>query len=197
MNSSGDDEYLRSILVPHKDAVHPKTRELWPVVMRSLEKPAKRGFANAFFSSLRMVNHRTPGGLYVGRSAGYRVDHDRVNRIMEKIVRGLFHHEFRKRIPRSYEVLTLFVNTLRGQVPDHDFSQWHSSVCGLFGASPQKQIGQKVLVYRCGVQPGAVYRSAWGLTFYGGIHFTAFVESTNRLRTISAELPVPPATPGV
>ena len=185
MTSSGDDEYLRLILAGNIEAtVHPETRKLWPTIARSLARPNKQGFARAFFSSLRTVDVVTPSGLFLGRQKGFPVDHDRLHRTMKKIIRGLFYHEFHKRLPRSHDVECLFVNSFRRLVPQREFSEWLDQIRWLLRGSTMRTIGRKDLIYCCNVAPGLTFTSVWGLTFYGSLHFVAFTGTASSFRKL-------------
>jgi hypothetical protein len=90
--ASKDDEYFRLVLaVHHKAGDHPDARGVRDAAIRSLEKPRKRRFARAFMSTVRPVQVRTPGGLYVETGA-FNVDLGRLGNVMRRVVRGLFFH---------------------------------------------------------------------------------------------------------
>jgi hypothetical protein len=62
----------------------------------------------------RMLSHKqayTPAGLYLGRRMTISVDHPRLERVVEKIVRGLYYYEYGDLMPANVKVMTLFLNT--------------------------------------------------------------------------------------
>src|SRR5262245_5791839 len=74
-------------------------------VMRSLQKPTKAGFAAMVRKSLTQVDRITPGGLYIDTVGGMKVNRRRIIRVSNRIIRGLFFHEYGYRIPEGYEVI--------------------------------------------------------------------------------------------
>ena len=186
MGSSGDDEYLRLVLAMNRESgAHPAARELWPAIIRSLGLPCKAGFRQRFFACVRDVQILSKGGLILGTAKGLEIDTPRLNRIMAKIIRGLFWHEFHQRIPDSYEVLAFWVNSLRQSVAAADLAQWIDGIRRLLTGSIEKRIGRGVFVYRCQHDPNEPLRSVWGLTFFGRIHVAALTESRTEVENMA------------
>ena len=125
MRTSSDDEYLRLILASNKDsAACAQVQALLPTITRSLTRPEARRFANAFLSTIQNVDIVTRGGVYLYTAKGFSVDQPRLERIITKMVRGLFFKEFGRRLPSSHEVMPIFVNALRYRVPLQDVNQF-------------------------------------------------------------------------
>jgi hypothetical protein len=62
----------------------------------------------------RALSHKqiwTPTGLYLGRRMTIKIDHPRLERVVEKIVRGLYYREYGNPLPADTEVMTIFLNT--------------------------------------------------------------------------------------
>lgn len=53
----------------------------------------------------------TPTGLYLGRHMTIKIDHPRLERVAEKIVRGLYYHEYGTPLPSNAEIMTMFLHT--------------------------------------------------------------------------------------
>ncbi len=182
LQTSGDDEYLRLVLAASEEASgHPTAQTLLSPISRSLNRPEGPGFANLVFDSLTTVNAYTRSGIYFGAMPALRVDRARLTRIVEKVIRGLFFEEYKKRLPNSHKVVSLFVNPMRREVPRDEFEMWRHHVRELLVGGREREVGRRVLVYRCNRSPDHVFWTVWALTFYGNLHFVAF---TNTLRQL-------------
>ena len=116
-----------------------------------------------------------------------QIDHVRLMRIIEKVVRGLFFAEYGKRLPKSSVVLSIFTNPFRQRVRRDEFEVWRHQVRELLCGGREKEIGQHTFIYRCNRHPKRVFWSVWALTFYGNLHFVAFTNTQSQLR--KAEIP--------
>lgn len=79
-------------------------------VMRSIKR--RPALAQQMFSQMRLVNLYTKSGIYVGRRTMYHVsslDFKRVNSVVEKIIKGLFFHEFKQTIPNGWIIKILWI----------------------------------------------------------------------------------------
>lgn len=158
-DASLDDEYFRLVTVfRHDVAGHPAARARWPSVFRSLDKPQKLRFRTAFLRTLRPVRLRSRAGLHLGESGVFQTDVRRVSNVIDRITRGLYYHEFRKRLPRTTEVLVL------SDVDLNDPEQL-SMVQG-FSGLPAKSVGEGVFSYRYIAPEEDSATTAWLFIFY-------------------------------
>ena len=67
---------------------HETARELWQRIRRSLRRDRKA--AASFHGSMRKAAVHTEAGIYLGTVDTLHADPDRINRALEKIVRGLW-----------------------------------------------------------------------------------------------------------
>jgi hypothetical protein len=103
--SSKDDEYFRTALaIRHEAGESEAAQQLMPKILRSFERPEGAGFAQSFLSTVQRVNAITAGGLYVGQAHAFTVDWARIDKVMSRIVRGLYFNEFKRRLPICYPV---------------------------------------------------------------------------------------------
>lgn len=108
---------------------------------------------------------RSPAGLYLGKRGMVKLSRKRINRVAERIVRGLFYHEHGRPVPENYEV----ANTFR----QRDF--W--DIVKQFGSvkfPPWKTFGNDVFSYtflRTDDDPDSI---AWLQLFYGSIALIGF-----------------------
>ena len=103
---SKDDEYIRTVLVscapvysdPNVQAVNEK-------LLRSMVRPEAAAMASAIRKSLYVVDVKSPGGIYLGRSPAMKVSSaKRINRVTARIARGLFHVIHNYPVPSGYEI---------------------------------------------------------------------------------------------
>ena len=102
---SKDDEYLRVVVLtaenlPGDEGVEKGRR----TVARSLAKPRKEAFAAKVMGSFVDVDVKTAGGLYLPSKLGFQFDKSRVSRVLQRIVRGIFYHEFGQPVPADCRV---------------------------------------------------------------------------------------------
>lgn len=70
---------------------HPDVKMNWPIILRSLQKPNKLKFKLALLNSLKEVDLYTESGIYLGKTAIHSVDPQKINRIIERICKGIFY----------------------------------------------------------------------------------------------------------
>jgi len=112
-SSSKDDEYFRFVVTQGLDTGdHPEALLLTPPVARSLARPQFPGFARSLFDRSFEVELRTGAGLFVGTTRAVPIAAKRVQRVAEKIVRGLFFIETGAIMPRTHKVEALVAEQL-------------------------------------------------------------------------------------
>jgi hypothetical protein len=101
---SQDEEYARSVLVMDWDAGrHPLAIQLAEnEVSRALAR--RPHIAETFYSNLRVGDLTLRSGLVVSEVGKFDLDWPRVERVLEKIARGLFFHETGARLPEDHAV---------------------------------------------------------------------------------------------
>jgi len=168
--ASKDDEYFRLVtVIRHDTSDHPDAAGVWSTAMRSLQKPRKRGFKTAFLDNVREVALQTPAGIYLGQAGVYDVDLERLNRVATRIVRGLFYHHSRRRIPNEYRVVA-YCTTGIGSSQTEVVTQVRDMVNGLLSGKPHI-VGKGTFAYWYRFLEEDVQLSAWLLVFYKKIAF--------------------------
>ncbi len=106
---SNDDEYFRALVLSCDNLqADPRTERVTASVLRSLTKPSKKGFAKMMGDSLTIAELFTSSGLFVGTRPGIKVDSDRIEKVLVRILRGLFYHEFRVPVPVDHKASATF-----------------------------------------------------------------------------------------
>lgn len=105
-----DDEYFRDAIVMREDAgEHPVAAALWDnKVHRAIKRAKDKGFATPILKDVKLRSRLTSGGIYVTEPV-YGVETARIERVLNRIVKGLFYHELRRRLPSDYTVGAIMV----------------------------------------------------------------------------------------
>lgn len=117
------------------------------------------GLAVALIRKVRPVDVYSPGGIYLGTRDGLQIDTDRVNRVLEKIVRGLFFHRFRRPLPRDVKVYVEIK-------PDLD--RLRTPVVAAALAQAPSVLGD-VFMYRGYAAPDGPDATSWAMGFYDAV----------------------------
>jgi len=165
-----DDEYFRAyVVIP---AFQETTgRKMWDekVFGSTLKRSPK--LKRTLVDSLRKVEVKSPGGIYLGDRREIGFSRPRIDRIIEKSVRGLYRHHLGRRL-RSKSSFDIFFNPKLKNL---------EAVVGDFG--PPVRIGDgKVVKYRFTYVPESPESSIWWLMFY---------ETTHVIVLVNAEEPEP------
>jgi hypothetical protein len=155
---SADEEYFRAFVLG-ASYQHPTAKALW-------DGPVKRSFANSppfqrmLASQLRPFEVKSKAGLYLGKADALYAENHRINRVLEKISRGLhFHHRERA---RPEDVRFSF----------HQITAQNSDVAPmeLIQSLPIHRVGD-VVMYRVGVAEEDARVSMSALVLYERVFF--------------------------
>jgi hypothetical protein len=119
----------------------------------------RTGLALALLEKVRPVDVHSPGGIYLGTAQGLELDIHRVNRVLEKIVRGLYFNHFGK--PLAHDA-TIYVEIkpdpgrLRTPVVAAALSQGPSFLADVF-------------MHRVYALPENSVNTSWALGFYDAV----------------------------
>ncbi len=104
-------------------------RQFWASMFMEASEEAKRMFENEItrsikrkpalaaqmFSQMQLVNAYTQAGKYSGRKTAYHIsddDRSRINRVVRKIIKGLFFYEFRAIMPSDWEIKIVWITPI-------------------------------------------------------------------------------------
>ncbi len=168
--ASKDDEYFKNAIVLRDDvANHPDVPQLLKEVMASLRRPEQKKFTRAFVGKMTPVNLITPSGLFVGRAMAMDVSGERIRRVLNRTIRGLYYHERGERLPTECQVISI----PDARLPD-------PRIMDLLVAQPPKIIGKGIFSYRSMVTEDEKFASVWLLVFYGVVTVVAMTMPTHR-----------------
>ncbi|MEP7151761.1 MAG: hypothetical protein ABI856_08640 [Nitrospira sp.] len=101
-----------------------------------------------------------------------KFDECRFDRVVLKIVRGLYYFEYKNALPATIEVTTLFLNTE---------AKVESGVQYAHQLDWGKRQWPGIFEYRCASLPGIPQASMWLMGFYGNTHFWAISKSDDMI----------------
>jgi len=128
------------------------------------------------------VELRTPAGLIVLTGA-IQVDLERMARVVERTVTGLFYHHTRHPLPEEYSVVAFSVERLK---KTGHLEQFGRALAPL-AAAPVYTIGADVFEYRFERAPEDENVTGWMLGFYETADFVGATVSTRRLHEGQAQ----------
>ena len=163
-----DDEYVRNIVAAGAYEA-PGLSQLWAKVLRAFERRPKMRAAT--LRSLTRVRFRSRAGLDLGAVPALLVEPQRLDRVLTRIIRGLFWHEYGATLPADARFT---IGT------DPDLLRLSAEECAelrrRYGAGGQRVVGGGAFEYLRGCALDDPRASMWSLTFFGQINFAIFVE---------------------
>jgi len=100
-----DDEFFRIFVTAESAQDNPAARRIWEeaVMQRSLKRSPR--LKAKLRSSLGKVDLYSPGGIFLGEASTLRFSKERINPVLERIVRGLYWRHRGSRIDPNAEFL--------------------------------------------------------------------------------------------
>jgi hypothetical protein len=141
-------------------------------------------------ASLTKVEVRSPGGVYLGTAGGSVVKLGRLNRVVERITKGLFYQEFGYPLPQDVSVCSCHYSGHAGgapQVPDHLLGY-----CATLLSQPGKTIGRDVFTYWYGCAEGEPNATVWLMRFYQRVDFISVTAPTAAVETVGKGIDLTP-----
>lgn len=177
--ASKDDEYFKTMVVlKDGSGLHPEARAITGSVLRALQMPKKAAYSKYILSALQLKSLRSKGGLYLGRVPTVDVDLARLDRVVARVVRGLYWHHFAERLPTDCQVVAWSESGLVAM--DAEALGQVSSMVGRLRSGDQHQLGRGVLGYWYGTAE-VQYASVWLLEFYGDVRFLGLTIPAHQL----------------
>lgn len=100
--TSDDDEYFRDSLVMRHDVGGSSSgQQILNKALRALARPQQRGYARALARRTRLAQVQSEAGLLLGNAPVYIVENERLSRVVERTLRGLYYHEEGERLPEE------------------------------------------------------------------------------------------------
>jgi hypothetical protein len=156
------------LLQDHRVYEHPEAQRVLPTLWESLERADHRGMARSIVRGIKMEDVFTPTGLWAGQRPVYRPNERRMNRVLKKMVRGLYYHHFNKQpLPPEWDVWVYWQH----QFPALKKQPEHAAIVNALQNEPPQMLGKGVLNYRFSQASDVPEATLWLLKFYEGIEF--------------------------
>lgn len=152
-----DEDYFRTVLCLQADMTEDSvpSRLLRDKVVRSLERSG--GFARAILGTTKWVEIRTPQGIIVPeKQATFQIENARIDRVVRKIVRGLFYAKAGIALPPQE---TIDVMQVRND------EMWESALA-MFNEPKWHVIDPNVFAFLAARKSPESFETVWLLVFY-------------------------------
>lgn len=161
---ANDDEYFQLCVITAAAARSPQARQLWPKVVRSVHRPQARGLRKTVIEGLVRAPYQTPGEVYLGDLDVMTMEPARLQRVVDRIGRGIVAHETGVVLPRDWPVSSHLMEEteLDGWM---DFLEIKSGI----------GIGDGAVVYKYKQLDGDARQGLVWLQFHQVLHFWCFV----------------------
>lgn len=166
--TSKDDEYMMRFALADGAEISTDAAQVCQRVFRSLDNPNALGLRKSFSQTIKAVEvFNESGSHYFGRRL--KIDHpgERLKRILEKMVRGMFFYVTKRRLPAQYEIVA---HHTKQQLKFWGFVQNMQMLMGF----PETVIGDNVLAYRYHIIADDPNVSVWRFEFYRAIAFIGY-----------------------
>lgn len=98
-----DDEYFRAFLIPQDDiATHHQAKKLNEIVRKKFDESESKGLEMRMNSQLHIKELYTPAGIYLGKRELIYPEYPRIDRILKKILKGLYFHLIKRPFPSGF-----------------------------------------------------------------------------------------------
>ena len=187
--ASKDDEYFR-LMLSMKDDVYtqPGVEQLWQTSYRGLKRPTKQGMVRSLSKNFQYGPTYNQSGIYLGCKGTYNVDLERLDRVIERIIKGLFFHHYGKPLPKEYSAKSFSVDGLI------DHSVWKLPDTKLILKEIKRyrsiNIGDNVFAYKFFRLQEDENVTFWLITFYSRVNFLGFTLKESDIQKNSPPLRV-------
>jgi hypothetical protein len=171
---SADEEWLRTIIASeHNASKHPTAKRLIEgEIIRSFKRRPQ--FARRLVENARFVDAKTESGIVVPNQPAFALEDDRLNRVIRKMVRGLFYtYSFRRQdkgtpLPKEWPIAVSRIRT------NEDFEKFDKTMDAWPLSLQWWSMGdEKAISYRGAIRNHESNLSIWIIVFYGAVAFLA------------------------
>ena len=171
---SADDEYFRFAVVSACAGLGIESADAAnQTLLRSLSRPQQAGFAARVRESLRSIEIVSPGGIYLADAGGIQIDKRRIDRVADRIIRGLYWHERHYPVPEHYEVMNRAqqagLNAIFDSLGEVKFAE-------------HRTVGNGMFQYTFAATDDDPDSMVWLSLFFGALPFAGFVVKPKHLR---------------
>ncbi|MBX2843989.1 MAG: HNH endonuclease [Flammeovirgaceae bacterium] len=169
-DTAKDDEYFRNMLAMRKDTFrHPDVQGILPKIFRSFSKPEQKKLTKSLIKSIKKTELKTSEGIYLGSVVTYDADLSRLDKVVQRIAKGLYYHENNVIFPINGKVKSYTLHDLNIFKKDKI-----ERIIEVLSNAQVKEIGKKTLVYRM-AKGEFEHLGLWLLTFFENVDFLVFM----------------------
>jgi hypothetical protein len=167
-----DDDYLRlALTIADKSKGNIERDAILPIVINGLNRPQAVGFRRALIASSSLRPRFSDAGLYMRHANAIELDGARIDRTVERIVKGLFFKAKGHRLPDDHSVNTVAVRRFRALTEVHpELDLAHRQLVALVSEEPLHQV-RDAFAYRWAQSPNGVDYTKWLIYFYGHLEY--------------------------
>lgn len=170
-DSSLDDEYFWITMSVRQDVYnHPDISQNKDVINRAINHPNKYKFRQSLENSIEVCNAFSNSGLYLGKKHYLNVHLERLNRVVERIIKGLYFHHTHSIL--SNECITIAYIT--DCFISFEGTEIWEKIKDLFEILQYEQtniIGNNIFEYKFKIVSDDNKNSLWILKFYNKVYF--------------------------
>lgn len=171
---SADDEYFRNAISMREDvASHPAIGDVLSRVISSFGRPKQTKFSSRFLSTISHKDRLTKSGIFIDQVPVMSADLDRINRVADRIIRGLYFHEFGVKVPSHLQVSSREISGFAGLSREE-----LAPIIALIRETrhaPHHAVGGTIFCYRYVLFEEFPLSGFWVLRFYERVGFVCFV----------------------
>jgi hypothetical protein len=178
-SASKDDQYFLVFLGLREDAKQKlEHHRLWQKAHRTLKQKEASPFRRKVISKIKFIQPVTPMGIILPPALSVPIDGPRVIGTVIRIVKGLYFHERRIRLPDTHRVIAHDVLALQNPPLERMRELYEiGSLIGSLQTTPRKIVG-KVFAYHWASNPAEPTNTMWLLDFFDGIRFFCVTQPT-------------------
>lgn len=170
-DSSKDDEYFWITLSIREDVIsHPDVILNRKTIGRAMNNPKKVGLRRSFDNSIKVTEAFSKYGLFIGNKHFLDVKLERLNKVAERIIKGLYYHHTNVILGNDYKSIAYITDCLK----DLSDTQCWENIKKLFESLQFEKshlIGNNVFEYKYKIANDNDKISLWIMKFYDKIHF--------------------------
>lgn len=173
--TSKDDEYFRDMLTMRTDTFDNQgVQQVLQKVFRSYLRPEKRIAFSRLVESIREFDAISKAGLHLGKKGTYKVDKSRLDRVAERIARGMYWYEEKKPFPYDGMIKAYTVDALdlTGEKAEQ--------MAKMLEHSKEKVIRLNTFKY-IRAKSSLDYFELWLLVFYDRVQFLVFLRPGDKI----------------
>lgn len=148
--SSQNDERFRMYLALHVGMHSKKGEELFKNALKTFKSNNK--LKEQIFDSLKPIDLKTPGGVFLGTGASVLWDSEAHDRIIERTIRGLFYHHYGEVLGKRVDISV----------------NWHTSLPEIWMeyTFDKSWMGEDEFIYLHSQTVGSPFSTIWIFQFY-------------------------------